>query len=69
MARRANNGGCSSVTAANVIGRDVEAMLRKSQPGYFSGEGDNVGELLEEWFEKMEDYFNLAHIPPRKTKP
>ena len=61
MARRGNNGGCSSVTAANVIDRDVEAMLRKSQPGYFSGEGDNVGELLEEWFEKMEDYFNLAH--------
>ena len=47
MARRGNNGGCSSVTAANVIDRDVEAMLRKSQPGYFSGEGDNVGELLE----------------------
>ena len=61
MARRGNNGGCSSVATANVIDRDVEAMLRKSQPGYFSGEGDNVGELLEEWFERMEDYFDLAH--------
>ena len=42
------------------IDRDVEAMLRKSQPGYFSGEGDDVGKDLEEWLEKMEDYFDLA---------
>ena len=36
-------------------------MLRKSQPGYFSGEGDDVGKQLEEWLKKMEDYFDLAH--------
>lgn len=35
-------------------------MLRKSQPGHFSGEGEEVGKQLEEWVEKMEDYFDLA---------
>lgn len=47
--------------ALNPIDHDVEAMLRKSQLGYISGEGDNVGEQLEDWFKKMEDYFDLAH--------
>ena len=47
--------------ALHPLDRDVEAMLRKSQPGYFSGEGDDVGKQLEEWLEKMEDYFDLAH--------
>ena len=41
--------------------RDIDAMLRKSQPGNFSGEGKQVGKQLEEWIEKMEDYFDLAH--------
>ena len=36
-------------------------MLQKSQPGYFSGEGDDVGKQLAEWLEKMDDYFALAH--------
>ena len=45
----------------NVVDRDVEAMLRKSQPGYFNGEGDDVGRQLEDWIEKMDDYFDLAH--------
>ena len=41
--------------------RDIDAMLRKSQPRNFSGEGKQVGKQLEEWIEKMEDYFDLAH--------
>lgn len=61
MASQANTNGCSTVMPMNQIDHDVEAMLRKFQPGYFSGEGDNVGEKLEDSFEKMEDYFNLAH--------
>ena len=40
---------------------NVEAMLRKFQPGYFRGKGENVGKQLEEWLEKMDDYYNLAH--------
>ena len=57
MARRANG-----INAPlNAIDRDVDAMLRKSQPGCFSGEGENVGKQLEDWLEKMEDYFDLAH--------
>ena len=59
MARRSNIG--SSSMGSQQIDQDVKAMLRKSQPGHFSGEGDNVGEQLEEWFEKMEEYFSLAH--------
>ena len=43
------------------IDRDVKAMLGKSQPSYFSGEGEGVGKQLKDWLEKMEDYFALAH--------
>ena len=43
---------------ANIVDQDVEAMLCKSQPGYFNGEGDNVGRQLEDWLENMDDYFN-----------
>ena len=42
--------------------RDIDAMLRKYQPGNFNGEGKQVGKQLEEWIEKMEDYFDLAHL-------
>ena len=52
--------------ALTTIGWDVKAMLRKSQLGYFSGyfskEGENVGKQLEEWIEKMDNYYNLAHL-------
>lgn len=47
--------------AQNPFDCDVEAMLRKSQPCYFNGEGEKVGKL-EEWLEKMEDYLDLAHF-------
>ena len=51
----------SAQMAIASVNRDVEAMLCKSQSGYFSGEGDNVGKQLEDWLEKMDDYFDLAH--------
>ena len=44
----------------NAIERDIDAMLRKSQPGNFSGEGKDIGKVLEDWIEKMDDYFDLA---------
>ena len=56
MARRAN-----TPLVLTPINRDVEAMLRKSQLGYFSGEGENVGKQLEDWIEKMDNYYNPAH--------
>lgn len=61
MARRNNGNSIAQPVAPPPIDRDVEAMLRKSQPGYFNGEGDNVGKVLEDLLEKMEDYFDLAH--------
>ena len=67
MARRAAPNGnpaqvARPVLAPHPLDRDVvEAMLRKSQPCYFSGEGDDVGKQLEEWLENTEDYFALAH--------
>ena len=62
MSRR----GANTTTVAAVapptthVERDIDAMLRKSQPGHFDGEGTNVGKKLEEWLERMDDYFNLA---------
>ena len=41
--------------------QDIDAMLRQSQPGNFSGEGKQVEKQIEEWIEKMKDYFDLAH--------
>lgn len=37
-----------------------DAMLWKSQPRNFSGKGKDVDKTLEEWIEKMDDYFDLA---------
>ena len=70
MARRANGVPIHAATPAvalHPLDRDVEAMLRKSQPGYFSGEGDDVRKQLEEWLEKMDDYFALA-TPMKRIK-
>ena len=47
-------------TPSTHIERDIDAMLQKSQPGHFDGEGTDVGNKLEEWLERMDDYFNLA---------
>ena len=49
-------------TTISPIDQDVRAMLHKSQSGYFNREGDNVGKHLEEWLEKMENYYNLTKI-------
>ena len=51
----------ANVNPLPLVDRDVKAMLCKSQPGYFNGEGDEVGKQLEEWIEKMDNYFDLAH--------
>ena len=45
---------------SNALERDIDAMLRKSQPGNFSGEGKDIGKVLEDWIERMDDYFDLA---------
>ena len=47
--------------ALTIVDQYVEAMLHKSQPSYFSKEGENVGKQLEEWINKMDDYYDLAH--------
>ena len=44
----------------NHVNQDIDAMLRKSQPSHFDGEGTDVGKKLKEWLEKMDDYFNLT---------
>ena len=47
-------------TPPNALERDIDAMLRKSQPGNLSGEGKDIGKILEDWIERMDDYFDLA---------
>ena len=32
----------------NALERDIDAMLRKSQPGNFSGQDKDIGKVLEE---------------------
>ena len=63
MPNRSGQSGSVGTTqmAITPVNRDVEAMLRKSQPGYFSGEWDNVEKQLEDWLEKMDNYFALSH--------
>ena len=60
-----SNGITASITTSvacshSTMDRDINAMLRKSQPGNFSREGKQDRKQLEEWIEKMEDYFDLA---------
>ena len=47
--------------ALTFINRDVKSTLCKSQPSYFSWEGDDVDKQLKDWLKKMEDGFTLAH--------
>ena len=47
--------------ALTPIDRDIKAMLCKSQPSYFSREGDDVDKQIKDWLKKMKDYFGLAH--------
>ena len=44
----------------NALERDIDVMLRMSQPGNFSGEDKDIGKVLEDWVERMDDYFDLA---------
>ena len=47
-------------TPQNALERDIDAMLRKSQPGNFSGEDKDIDKVLEDWIERMDEYFDLA---------
>ena len=40
--------------------KDLKNLLKSLQPKNFSGKGDNVSSILEEWIIEMEDYFALA---------
>ena len=40
--------------------KDLKTILKSLQPKKFSGEGDNIFGILEEWIIEMEDYFGLA---------
>lgn len=50
----------NQVEVHNAIERDIDSMMSKSKPRNFIGEGREVGKQLEEWIEKMDDYFDLA---------
>ena len=54
--KNANGAGTSNTTNATQtqIERDIDAMLQKSQPKNFNGEGRDVGKVLEDWIEHME---------------
>ena len=40
--------------------KDLKNLLRNLLPKTFTGEGDDVPKILEEWILSMEDYFSLA---------
>ena len=50
----------TTASTSNHNERDIDAMLRKSQPAHFDGEGSDVGKKLEDCLEHMDDYFDLA---------
>ena len=54
------------VLTQNALEHDIDAMLRKSQPGNFSGERKDIGKVLEDWIERMDDYFDLAQSTDEK---
>ena len=49
-------------TLSEDFGRDqnLKALLKSLQPWTFTGEGNDVPQVLEEWIMSMEDYFALA---------
>ena len=57
MPQRPNQNGDLGIPhmAITPVDRDVEAMLCKSQPSYFSREVENVGKQIEEWIKRMID--------------
>ena len=40
--------------------KDLKNRLKNLQPKAFTGEGNNIPKILEEWIMSMEDYFALA---------
>ena len=40
--------------------KDMKNLLKTLQPKAFTGEGNNVPKILEEWIMSMDDYFALA---------
>ena len=40
--------------------KDLKNLLKNLQPKAFTGEGNNVPKILEEWIMSMDDYFALA---------
>ena len=40
--------------------KDVKNILKNLQPKAFTGEGNNIPKILEEWIMSMDDYFSLA---------
>ena len=57
-----NNPVAESSTLSKDFGRDqnLKNLLKSLQPRIFTGEGNNVPKILEEWIMSMEDYFALA---------
>ena len=40
--------------------KDLKNLLRNLLPKAFTGDGEDVPKLLEEWILSMEDYFSIA---------
>ena len=40
--------------------KDLKNLLKNLQPKAFTGEGNNIPKILEEWIMSMDDYFTLA---------
>ena len=57
-----NNPVAESSVLSKDFGRDqnLKTLLKSLQPKIFTGEGNNVPKILEEWIMSMEDYFALA---------
>ena len=57
-----NNPVVESSTLFEDFGRDqnLKTLLKSLQPKIFTGEGNDVPKILEEWIMFMEDYFALA---------
>ena len=65
----ATNPGSSSLNPSEIdnpamedFGRDkdLKNLLKNLQPKAFTGEGNNIPKILEEWIMSMDDYFALA---------
>ena len=40
--------------------KDLKNLLKSLQPKAFTGEGNNISKILEEWIMSMDDYFTLT---------